>query len=135
MRKLLMLLMFIPLLGISQTVINPVTNDSVVRIPKAIAEKVLKDLNKKDALEKENVLLKQDTSTLGKIIAQYKKDSATQSLKDKLISDIRLQSAAKDVSYEKSLSTLQKQLNWSKIRTTGSELLLLGAVLYIIFGK
>ena len=119
----------------SQTTTKVVTNDSLVCFTKDIADSILHTQHAKDALAQENKLLKLDTTTLLKLINQYKKDSVTQSKKDQVLIQLKADYNKVIGNYDATISNLDKKLFWSKFKTTSTELVLLTSIIYIIIHK
>ena len=111
------------------------TDTNIVRITKPIAIFIAKELVEKDALKKENILLKEDTSTLRLEIGQYKKDSTLNVKKESIFKSIQEDNNKIISNYQESTKTLSKQLTWSKTKTTVAEVLLLATIIEIIIKK
>lgn len=128
--------MSLSLSSFSQTDSTKVKIDSnTVKINKEVALFTAKELLKKDALEKENVLLKEDTTTLRNEIKQYKADSVLFYNKQSIFTSIQKDNEKIKSNYQEATDKLSRQLKWSKAKTTSAEIALLAAVIYIIIQK
>lgn len=133
---LLTLLMFFSLNSFSQKDTIKIKIDSTtVKIQKEVALSIAKELVQKDALVKENILLKEDTSILRNEINQYKRDSVLFYNKELVFKSIQNDNEKIKQNYQLATDKLNKQLKISKAKTTSAELILLASVIYIIFNK
>lgn len=108
------------------------TNDSLVCVTKNVALSITKDLLKKDILLEQVEYLKKDSSLQSQIIKTYQKDSATFNIKEKAyIEAIGM--------YKKSLLNCEeygrkknKELQKTKIKSTGSQIFLLILSIFVV---
>lgn len=124
--------MFLSLSSFSQIVTKPVINDSIVRIPKNIADSIARELNEKDRLVTQNYLLKKDTSTLGKIVVLQKKDLSLFKQKEEAYISIGADYKKTIANYDVVIASQEKKLKNSKLKTTISQILLVALGVFTI---
>ena len=100
-------------------------NDSLVCLKKGTAVLIAKDLVRKDFLEKENILLKGDTTTLKSIITVYKQDSSIFVKKEAIYKSIGKDYLVTVMNYNNYVTKIEKKLKWSRFKTTISQIALL----------
>lgn len=116
----------------SQTDSIRVKSDSTVNLPIAVARYTAHELVLKDALVKENALLKLDTSLLLSEIKQFKFDSDVWKGKERAYKDLLIIKDKKESLSEKAYNDLNKQNKWLKTKSTVKDGLLLALIIFTI---
>lgn len=107
-------------------------NDSVITISKATAIKIIKELDRKDFLEENIVLLKDDTTILHQMVATYQANELINKKKEIAYLGVIDNYKKIDANYTKYALSLDKKLKWSRTKTTISQILLLGLGVFTI---
>lgn len=111
------------------------TNDSLVCVTKNVALSITKDLLKKDILIEEVDYLRKDSSLQSQIIKTYQKDSATFNIKEKAYVDAIGMYKRSLLNCEEYGRKKNKELQRTKIKSTGSQLFLLLMVIFVATTK
>ena len=111
------------------------TNDSLVCVTKNVALSITRDLLKKDILIEEVDYLRKDSSMQYQIIKTYQKDSAEFNIKEKAYVDAIGMYKRSLLNCEEYGRKKNKELQRTKIKSTGSQLFLLLMVIFVATTK
>ena len=114
------------------TTIRIKQNDSLITIPKSVAIKIIKDLDRKDYLEEKVILLQEDTTTLHQMVATYQANELINSKKEIAYKGAIDNYKQISTNYNQYIIKQDKKLKWSKFKTTFSQVALLSLGIFTI---
>lgn len=116
----------------SQTTVRTISNDTIVRITKDVAICIAQKLNERDKLIKDVDLLRKDTNTLVKVVSDQAYDIKIYKLKEQEYIEIISDKDKIDQNSQAIIRKQKKKLEWTKVKSTVSQFLLLGLAIFTI---
>jgi len=122
----------VSLSSFSQTTVRTISNDTIVRITKDVAICIAQKLNERDKLIKDVDLLRKDTNTLVKVVSDQAYDIKIYKLKEQEYIEIISDKDKIDQNSQAIIRKQKKKLEWTKVKSTVSQFLLLGLAIFTI---